>query len=100
MRLFADDDLRDDWGLRNPEPLEALRRILPTRCPEKVPTLDAGRRQAQVSGSERACPDCDGRGFLYPPMPEWWGGPFDGQHAWEGSCEDMWRAMGILEGDD
>ena len=93
--LFADDVAlmasNKLYALRRA--LTSLARILPTRCV----CFEAHSYRESPS----LCISCpNGLGFEYPPMPEWWGGPFDGQHAWEGSCEDMWRAMGILEGDD
>ena len=84
--LYA-DDLDGYFG----EAIEAIVRILPVRCPAHVETSgDYG------AGFEIACEDCDGRGFGFPDMPDWWGVLVDGFGAegkWHRHCEDTWRVM-------
>ena len=92
--LFADhvpDDFRTDseWLMNMREALRVLKPILPRRC-YLLPVEDHWDE----------CRPCEGRGWLYPEPPDWWGlDPDDGQNqkVWESQCRVFWRAMGILE---
>ncbi len=80
-----------------PRHRDAMNRILPTRCPQG----DDGKI-AYHQGSDgyvEDCPFCEGRGWLYPPMPDYWDHNHDSESifGWNFFCREVWRAMGILD---
>jgi len=109
--LFADhvpDDFRTDseWLMNMREALRVLKPILPRRC--RIGNDVQGYNDCSGSvfviefidsdPTPGPHPECEGRGWLYPDPPDWW--PWDKAEApkrWEGHCDAMWRAMGILE---
>ncbi len=80
--------------------LDALERILPRRCPELA---SHDLRYSATGGCYNDL--CEGRGWLYPDPPDWWGLGAEGvtisdeyqRHLWASRLEAIWRAMGILE---
>jgi hypothetical protein len=113
--LFANEVDGDDPSAEEYDAiLDAMRRILPKRCPDCEGTGkdDICSKDGFHTGSEGKCeyntpdPTCEGRGFFYPDMPDWWDKePYTSwgsqhtnwQEAWEGMCDDTWRAMGVTE---
>lgn len=82
---------------------EALRRVLPRRCPSHPNLTTTGDWAVGM-----VCSDgCEGQGFLFPEMPDWWekrwadslGQMEDAtlQGLWEAHCVDTWRAMKVVE---
>ena len=91
MKLYADTVEQQAsnklYALR--KSLDVLARILPWRC-------------GNCEGTAVSCPACEGRGFLYPPMPDWFEAHFfpdtgQAEEAWQFHLETVWRAMGITE---
>jgi len=105
--LFADDitatlESRDiDAAESSWDAIDAVMRILPRRCPgEEVVGHKAGHDECASRIGCPGCPICDGRGWLYPDMPDFMIDAILPQAAyndWHDLSETVWRAMGILE---
>ncbi len=109
--LYADDLEHGDALIWNSDMNDALKRILPRRCPRRLPDdLGGGHtdidlrfriQDGEPSTEVVECHDCDGRGWLYPDLPDdWddWGTPnYVEEPDWEFFCLTAWRTMGILE---
>jgi len=98
ITLYADDldalaplveSARNDAAIRSV-------RVLPHRCPEGHNQL--GRLD---------CLNCwdgeQGRGWLYPPVPAWWGNEMWNEWSsladveWEDFCDATYRVLGIVD---
>ena len=109
----------DDLDYLDSAVVDTLKRILPIRCPH--PKCDDGKvtvgapcpddlNRSNADGPQVSCgvyhletvdhDTCEGRGWLFPDMPDWWYEPADCEREtpWKAFCKDMWRAMGIWEG--
>ena len=83
------EDLKG-WDYVVAQHVDRFERILPTRCPDFFEDIHYGM------GDD--C-ECEGRGWSYPDMPDWWYEPaeWERETPWKAFCKDMWRTMGILE---
>ncbi len=99
LKLYADDILAvDTYNMDSEESRQALKRILPLRCPRCKGTT-------YIDGSPLLgwpCDECpDSPGFIYPDPPDWYetsmyANLIEGI-GWHGVCRLVWRAMGIWE---
>jgi len=83
---YAEDFHPEYWRLSGID----FARILPRRCPECENQF--GRLDC------RNCWDGEqGRGWTYPPAPDWmWEGALGGM-TWESYCDTAWRVLGIVD---
>ncbi len=112
--LFA-DDLSDtgDALIWNSDMNEALKRILPRRCPCATERARGIFREDYIDPGCQRNPSCGGDGWLYPEMPKWWGEYCEIFHTWlperdpedapletimwEDFCQRVYRVMRILD---
>ena len=102
--LFADaipDEIHSErkYWMNAREALRVLKPILPKRCGR---CLGEGRSMEATEefGPEtlERCDTCEGRGWLYPDMPDWWAEDWNPPDLmWRRQCTYTWRVLGILE---